>query len=269
MADPTRRYPFGGDDAFYRGGRPSDPLRNKIAAPVTVYSNADGSEVETDLQTLAGVAISDGNLSIDYTSRVPQFLGPPGVTDLWVSVDGGPITRIQPVADFRLDLVEDAVDDLQDDVTALGDRVDTLEGAAGGVTSVNGESGAVVLSAADVGADPAGTAAAAVAGLVASAPAALNTLDELAAALNDDASFAASVTTALAAKATQADVTAAVAALKAQSVGVVVAGADLATARPAGWGRVYWLFNPGVDVGAGGANVVNRVVGDQYFVADA
>jgi hypothetical protein len=49
----------------------------------------------------------------------------------------------------------------------------------------------------------------AVANLVASAPAALNTLDELAAALGDDANFASTVTTALASKASTADLNAA------------------------------------------------------------
>lgn len=48
--------------------------------------------------------------------------------------------------------------------------------------------------------------AAATAALVASAPGALNTLDELAAALGDDANFAATVTTAIGLKANDADV---------------------------------------------------------------
>jgi hypothetical protein len=49
--------------------------------------------------------------------------------------------------------------------------------------------------------EPIGAAAAAVADLVDSSPAALDTLNELAAALGDDANFATTVTTALAAKA--------------------------------------------------------------------
>ena len=47
----------------------------------------------------------------------------------------------------------------------------------------------------------------AVANLVASAPAALNTLDELAAALNDDASFSTTVTNSIATKAPLAGAT--------------------------------------------------------------
>ncbi|HLL90376.1 MAG TPA: hypothetical protein VK324_13840 [Tepidisphaeraceae bacterium] len=61
-------------------------------------------------------------------------------------------------------------------------------------------SGNVALSASDVGADPAGTAAAAIAAIVDSSPAALDTLNELSAALGDDANFATTVTNALAGK---------------------------------------------------------------------
>jgi hypothetical protein len=84
-------------------------------------------------------------------------------------------------------------------------------GSGGGaVDSVNGQTGVVELDAADVGAQPAGdyatnsaltsAVAAAVAALVAGAPALLNTLDELAAALADDAAFSTTVTNALAGK---------------------------------------------------------------------
>ena len=60
--------------------------------------------------------------------------------------------------------------------------------------------------------EPLGAAAAAAAALVDSSPAALDTLNELAAALGDDANFAATVTTALATKADAATVTTALAA---------------------------------------------------------
>lgn len=70
--------------------------------------------------------------------------------------------------------------------------------AGGAVDSVDGQTGAVDLSA---NYDAAGTAAAAVAALVDSSPAALDTLNELAAALGDDAAFSTTVTNALALKA--------------------------------------------------------------------
>lgn len=50
---------------------------------------------------------------------------------------------------------------------------------------------------------------------------------------------------------------------------VVEAGSNLSTVRPAGALAVYWQFDAGVDVGAGGVNVVNRQSGDLVYVADA
>lgn len=89
--------------------------------------------------------------------------------------------------------------DTWDDLVALGM-------GGGAVDSVNGDTGVVVLTAADVGADPAGTAASAIAALVDSAPGTLNTLNELAAALGDDPNLATTLTNAIAAKAADADV---------------------------------------------------------------
>lgn len=73
--------------------------------------------------------------------------------------------------------------------------------ASAPVTSVNGYTGAVSLTASDVGAATSSDISTAIAALVDSAPATLDTLNELAAALGDDANFASTVTTALAAKA--------------------------------------------------------------------
>lgn len=49
----------------------------------------------------------------------------------------------------------------------------------------------------------------------------------------------------------------------------VNAGSDLSAKRPHQSGVVYWNFDAGVDVGAEGANIVNRKTGDVYFVASA
>lgn len=73
--------------------------------------------------------------------------------------------------------------------------------ASAPVTSVNGYTGAVSLTASDVGAATSSDISTAIAALVDSAPTTLDTLNELAAALGDDANFASTVTTALAAKA--------------------------------------------------------------------
>lgn len=77
----------------------------------------------------------------------------------------------------------------------------------------------------------------AVANVVAGAPGALDTLNELAAALADDPNFATTMTTSLATKAT----TAALTAVQAGAMGVVIHGAVAGTARPAGYGAIHWI----------------------------
>jgi len=69
---------------------------------------------------------------------------------------------------------------------------------------------------------------AAIAGVVGGAPGALNTLDELAAALNDDANLATTLTNLIAG-------------VKAGAMGVVIHGAVAATARPAGYATIQWI----------------------------
>ena len=79
--------------------------------------------------------------------------------------------------------------------TVKSDQIQTSVALAGSPTTTT-------QSASDNSTKVATTAYAdtAVANLVASAPAALNTLDELAAALNDDANFSGTITTSIAAK---------------------------------------------------------------------
>lgn len=100
--------------------------------------------------------------------------------------------------------------------------------SAGAVSSVAGRTGAVVLSSTDLS-DVSSLATStqltaavntAINALVNGAPGALNTLKELADAINDDASFAATVTSALAGKASTAALTAAVGAITASSLGL-------------------------------------------------
>lgn len=73
-------------------------------------------------------------------------------------------------------------------------------------------------------------ASTAVANLVDSAPSTLNTLNELAAALGDDANFATTVTTSIG---TKQD--------KSSAMVVVNHGTNASTARPTGVGAVYWV----------------------------
>lgn len=92
---------------------------------------------------------------------------------------------LAPVADFT-DLIPAQSEPCTDDGTPcatvaqfadLQAQIDAL--APGGVVSVNGEVGVVVLDAADVGADPAGSAAAALAAAMAYTDAEISTLDGL------------------------------------------------------------------------------------------
>lgn len=68
----------------------------------------------------------------------------------------------------------------------------------------------------------------AVANLVDSSPGALNTLNELAAALGDDPNFATTIVNSIAA-------------VRSGAMGVVVHGADANVARPAGYGAIHWI----------------------------
>lgn len=54
---------------------------------------------------------------------------------------------------------------------------------------------------------------------------------------------------------------------KASGIVVVDAGSDLSTARPSGYGAVYWLFDNGTDPGTSGENIVNAQFGDLWAVA--
>ncbi len=165
-----------------------------------------------------------------------------------------------------------------------------VDAPGGAVDSVNGQTGVVVLDAADVGADAAGTAASAVAAeallarnadnitsgtvddaripsgitrdtemnvaisaainaLLDGAPSALDTLNELAAAVNDDASFAASVTSALATKQPLDTDLSLIAALTTTTFGrALLTAADAAAARSS------------IDVDQAGTNVPKSLV---------
>lgn len=100
--------------------------------------------------------------------------------------------------------VLDTVEEHLDDHNALNEQHNELEGHAADTTAVHGiaDTSALALSSHDHDGDyePAGAAATAVAAVIDAAPGALDTLNELAAALGDDADFAGTVTTTLAGK---------------------------------------------------------------------
>lgn len=121
--------------------------------------------------------------------------------------------------------------------TSFGRGLLTLADAAAGRTALALGTAATQASSAF---DPAGTAAAAVAALVASAPGALDTLDEIAAAFGDDANFATTVTDLIATKQPLDSDLTAIAALTTTSYGrAFLALADAAAGRTAlGLGNV-------------------------------
>jgi hypothetical protein len=68
----------------------------------------------------------------------------------------------------------------------------------------------------------------AIAGLVNSAPGTLDTLNEIAAALGNDANLATTLNNAITA-------------VKSGAMGVVIHGATAGTARPSGYGAIHWI----------------------------
>lgn len=140
------RRPFGGTTADIAQDTAGDRVAGAI---VTIWTAVTGGTQLTDLQTPAAVAIPDGEVTSD-SNGVISFLGPDDGTSV-VFADGGLGGRTKMLS------------------TDLADRVEVLEdnpGGGGAVDSVNGQTGVVVLDAADVGADAAGAAAAAQAAAV-------------------------------------------------------------------------------------------------------
>lgn len=131
-------------------------------------------------------------------------------------------------------------------------------GGGAGVSSVAGRSGDVILTASDVSGtfgdnqvpgsiardtEVASAVSAAVASLVDSSPAALDTLKELADALGNDANFAATVNASLAARAV-----------------TVIHGSSASTARPTTSGPVVWY---------GSVTPTNLADGDVYVLVSS
>lgn len=139
------------------------------------------------------IVVSSGVWSIDTGAVTTAKIGDDQVTAAKIAADAVGTSEIAANAVGASELADSAVD--------TGAIVD------GAVTAA--KVAADVATQAELDAHTASTTAhnipaqvqAAIDAVIAAAPAALNTLDELAAALNDDPSFAASVTSALAAKA--------------------------------------------------------------------
>lgn len=136
-----------------------------------------------------------------------------------------------PVRRTRLDLRSSAAPPPAPEAAGGGKALRLWLSSAGALSAIDQDGTEAPIGGADEGAIQ-DAVDAAIAALIDGAPGALNTLNELAAALNDDASFAATVTTALAAKQPlDADLTA-IAALTTTSFGrSLLAAADAAALR--------------------------------------
>ena len=173
---------FGGPTApdwvFDPGTTAGDRFANWAGLTAEVFVDKPMTAL-ADIQDAAGDPIADSVITVTTDSFPPETLGPDDdSTSLWLLFAG----TTEPV-EWRAN---------------IHDRVDTLDVAVADLDTR--------VTALDVELDAA--VAAAVNALVDGAPGALNTLNELAAAVNDDASFAAAVTAALAEKATIAQLNA-------------------------------------------------------------
>lgn len=122
------RYRFAGGPADYvaSNGRP------RVGVVVTFWTAQTGGAQVTDLLAADGTTPVT-SVTSGAEGAIPVFFGPDGVVELWALAGG---------ARVRLEAWD------------TGDI-----GGSGAVDSVNGQVGVVVLTAASVGADPAGTAA--------------------------------------------------------------------------------------------------------------
>lgn len=109
-------------------GEVTDSNGDPAAVTLTVWSAKTAGTQLTDLLDAAGGATTTVTTTVG-TGEIPQFQGPDAVTTVWVSPDSG-TTRYRLFA--------------------------SAGGGGGAVDSVNGETGTVVLNAAEIGSTPAG-----------------------------------------------------------------------------------------------------------------
>jgi hypothetical protein len=169
----------------------------------TVTDRIDDAEAAAVIQAAEFVDIHNTNTINVHGIANTNALATKTYADSAVSTHSADTTSVHGIADTSLletatgaqskaDAAETAANTYTDDL--IGDV--TVDGTTGNTVA---DRIAAALSSAETYADGVGTAA--VAAVVDAAPAALDTLNELAAALGDDANYAATVTTALGTKA--------------------------------------------------------------------
>lgn len=141
------------------------------------YTIVTGKATQPNGQPAAGVLVTatlSANIqngrgfataAVPYTAVTSRFgdwsLTLPATTDNGTNPDNAYYTITEPVSGLDVQVVVPA-----STVSIPVSALPAAPGESGAVTSVNGETGAVVLTASSVGADPAGAAAAAVEGTV-------------------------------------------------------------------------------------------------------
>jgi hypothetical protein len=169
----------------------------------TITDRIDDAEAAAIIEAAEFVDIHNTNTINVHGIANTNALATKTYADTAVSTHNSDTTDVHGIADTSLletatgaqdkaDAAETAATDYTDDL--IGDA--TVDGTTGNTVA---DRIASALSAAETYADGVGTAA--VAAVIDSAPEALDTLNELAAALGDDANYAATVTTALGTKA--------------------------------------------------------------------
>lgn len=150
-----------------------DVLASPETPPGTAAQNAallTAVRAQIGLPAVGTAAVLSNVLNDLDTSRAGQGTGP-YCSDMLRAVVDGPLggggggggsqgATLEDIDDaIQAHLAADHADLATDaDIAALDARIDALEAGGAGVTSVNGQTGVVVLDAADVGADASGTA---------------------------------------------------------------------------------------------------------------
>jgi glycerophosphoryl diester phosphodiesterase len=153
------RWRFPADRLIFRYGAPGTPLYSPANDAVTIFTDA-AATVPAAIQDLDGNPI-DSTMPIGVDCLIPEFLGPEDVTTLYARTSAGTVTALFVQTGQLLQSIEDTYvpvssKGVADGVASLGTDgkvpAAQLPVHTDPVTSVNGETGAVVLDAADVSA---------------------------------------------------------------------------------------------------------------------
>ncbi|MFG2165509.1 SGNH/GDSL hydrolase family protein [Micromonospora chersina] len=100
---------------------------------ITVWNAETGGTQFSDLLDANGAAVpfllSDDGTGGRALGQIPPFQGPDGVTELWVSADGGPRARLVAAAAPAVEALSERVDVVETQADSLDERVGSAETA--------------------------------------------------------------------------------------------------------------------------------------------